>query len=415
MVERFPAQRAAIDRYLGLVDEARRSSQMFFAEKAVPEPLAAILGPLMRRTGWRLARRTTLEVLRGLTSNARLIGVLTAQYPDYGEPPARSSFLIHALVAGHYLEGGAYPVGGAERIAATILPGILAAGGALYTSAEVKEILLERGRAAGVRMADGRELRAPLVVSDAGARTTFGQLVPGLEGRRFRELLAAIPPSTAHACLYVGLRKTASELRLPKMNLWVYPGYDHDRSMAAFEADPAAPLPVAFVSVPSAKDPDFERRFPGRATIEVVTIAPYERFSRWEQTRWHHRGADYDAMKAELRDRLLAVLRQQVPQVEGAIERAELSTPLSTRHFTGHPRGEIYGLAHTPARFAARWLRPRTGIPGLFLTGSDVYSCCVGGACSGGVLAASAILGTKLFGAITPKSRPAPQPERPAA
>ena len=39
------------------------------------------------------------------------------------------------------------------------------------------------------------------------------------------------------------------------------------------------------------------------------------------------------------------------PSDPGRIEVAELSTPLSTRHFAGHPSGEIYGLEATPRRF----------------------------------------------------------------
>ena len=412
LVERFPAEAKAIDRYLDLVGKAVHASQMFFTEKAVPAAVAALFGGLMRRRAQQFTRRTTLDVLRSLTSNEQLIGVLTAQYEAYGSPPSESSFFMHALVADHFLNGGAYPVGGAKRFVETILPGILAAGGALYTSAEVKEILVERGRAAGVRMADGRELRAPLVVSDAGARTTFGHLLGSPDASRFRTLLDRIPSSSAHAVLYVGLNKTASELRLPKTNFTFYPGYDHDRSVAAYSRDPAAPLPLVHISFPSAKDPDFEHRFPGRATIEVTTWLPYRGFEKWEQTKWHDRGPEYDAAKAALHERLLAALREQFPQVEGAIAAAELSTPLSTRHFLGHEHGESSGLAHTPERFAARWLRPRTGIPGLFLTGVDVCCCGIYGASMAGVLAASAILGKNLLSVIESKKKAAPRSQR---
>ena len=105
-------------------------------------------------------------------------GVLTGQYGNYGLPPSKSSFFIHALVASHYLDGGAYPVGGASRLAMTILPVIESAGGAVYTNAEVRQILVEDDRAVGVRLADGNELRAPLVVSDVGASNTFRRLLP---------------------------------------------------------------------------------------------------------------------------------------------------------------------------------------------------------------------------------------------
>ena len=54
-----------------------------------------------------------------------------------------SRFFIHALVAGHYLWGGSYPIGGSGRIAETILPVIESRNGAVYTSAEVETILVE--------------------------------------------------------------------------------------------------------------------------------------------------------------------------------------------------------------------------------------------------------------------------------
>ncbi|HTM20924.1 MAG TPA: hypothetical protein VL172_10460, partial [Kofleriaceae bacterium] len=122
--------------------------------------------------------------------------------------------------------------------------------------------------------------------------------------------------------------------------------------------------------------------------------------ARWQDSPWRKRGDDYDSFKRRLADRLRAQLVRQCPQVESAIDVAELSTPLSTRHFTGHPQGEIYGLAHTPARFADRSLRPHTPVRGLFLTGADVCSAGVGGALIGGVLAASAITRRNLLGAI---------------
>jgi len=89
------------------------------------------------------------------------------------------------------------------------------------------------------------------------------------------------------------------------------------------------------------------------------------------------------------------------PQVKGKIDHAELSTPLSTRRFTGYPDGEIYGLAATPERFAERGLKPRTPLPGLYLTGSDASTAGVAGALYGGMFAASVILGRDLRGEVT--------------
>ena len=174
----FPSETAAIDRYLAAVHAANRWRDLYFAEKALPASLASFAGGLMRAPYLCWARRSTREVLSHLTQNRELIGVLTAQWGDYGLPPAQSSFAVHAMIVDHYLEGGAYPVGGAASIAAAMVPLIESAGGSVVTSAEVAAITIELGRATGVRMSDGRQFRAPLVVSDTGAANTLERLLP---------------------------------------------------------------------------------------------------------------------------------------------------------------------------------------------------------------------------------------------
>jgi all-trans-retinol 13,14-reductase len=402
MKEYFPAEARAIDRYLSLIRRAQKWSSCYFAEKAVPKAVSVLGGRLMRAPYLRYARRTTREVLDELTDNGELKGVLTGQYGDYGVPPAKSSFAMHALVARHYLWGGFYPVGGASAIAAAIAPVIEAAGGQILFEAEVEEILVREGRAVGVRMADGAHLEAPLVVSNAGVPNTFERLLQRETVERHRLALQAQrpPASAAHLCLYVGFQQSDAELGFPKNNFWIYPGPDHDANVAAFLADSKAPLPVVYVSFPSAKDPTFEERYPGRATIELITFAPFERFAPWVGTEWRKRGTEYEALKAHFAERMLAELEQRLPGVREKIDYMEVSTPLSTRHFAGYPRGEIYGIDHTPGRFLDRTLRPRTSIPGLYLTGQDIVSCGVTGAMIAGYLTSSAILGKNLLRAV---------------
>ncbi len=396
--EYFPSQRRAVDRYLHEVETAVRRAGLYFAEKCLPRTLSAVIGGLMR---WPLRAQGEADDAR----NASIVHAgPTIDRRAYG--PVRR--LWAAAVAEQFL----YP-----RLDRRPLPGRrrLPDGrrravrhddpsgdrkrrGAVYTNAEVTQILVEKGRAFGVRLADGNELRAPLVISDAGAANTFGRLLPDdvRTAGRFDDMLARQTDSAAHLSLYVGLKQTARELGLSGTNLWIYPNDDHDRNFARFQADPNAPLPVAYISFPSAKDPDFEKRHPGRATLEVISMAPYQWFAKWEQSPWKKRGNEYEALKARLCERLLEPLYAHCPQVVGKIDHIELSTPLSTLHFTGHPQGAIYGLAATPARFLERRLRPQTSICNLYLTGADACTPGVAGALMGGLLTASAILGRNL-------------------
>jgi all-trans-retinol 13,14-reductase len=396
----FPAERKAIDQYVAAVLATVRASNLYFAEKAIPGPIARLIGPMLRSGFLRRASLTTAQVLSQITRNPELIGVLTGQWGDYGLPPGQSSFGIHAIIAHHYFEGAGYPVGGASEIAASIAPVIERAGGEIISSAEVSAILLDQGgRAIGVRMADGRELRARTIISNAGAQNTFGRLLPPdlAASAGILEELKSIPPSIGHVCLYAGVKRAAGEADFQATNRWIYGGPDHDASFARFAADPSAPWPCLFISFPSSKDPTFEQRYPGRSTIELVAPVPYESFARWAETKWKHRGTEYDQFKRELADRLQSDLERHVPEVRGRIDYAEVSTPLSTRHFANYQHGEIYGLSATPARFRVRSLGVRTPVRNLYLTGTDACTLGVGGAMMGGVLTASVVLRRNLM------------------
>ncbi|NLZ41912.1 MAG: NAD(P)/FAD-dependent oxidoreductase [Comamonadaceae bacterium] len=393
----FPREGAAVDRYLALVDQVARGMRAFSMERTLPPWLALLARPWLRRQQPPGLARSTWDVLAQLTAERDLIAVLTGQWGDYGLPPRRSSFVVHAMVARHYLNGGHYPVGGAWRIAECALPRIRAAGGEVFTYARVERILAPGGRVRGVRMADGHEIDCDCVISDAGAANTFGRLLPPEVARAhgLDRLLAQLQPSLGHLCVYIGLEAAAVELGLPKTNFWIYPDNDSDAALARFLADPSGEFPVVYISFPSAKDPDFERRRPGRATIEIIAPVPWSLFAPWAGTTWGRRGADYDALKNAYGERLLEHLYAKLPQLRGRVAYHEVSTPLSMQWFCGAPHGELYGLEHGVARMQARWLRPRTPLAGLWLTGQDIVSCGIGGAMMGGLATALAVAGTR--------------------
>lgn len=399
----FPRERGAIDAYLELVRKVQRASRWVFAPKGLPRPLAAALEPARKRLLRRDFGATTGAVLASLTDDAELRAVLAGQWGDYGLPPGRSSFGIHALVAGHYMsQGGFYPAGGGSAIAAGAARVIERTGGAVIVRAGVERILVERGRVAGVRLEDGNEIRARTVVSAAGLATTLGTLLTGDQRDRLkaRRTLDAAGPSMGHACLYVGIDGDDAALGLSTTNLWLYPGPDHDANVARFAEDGSAPDPVHYISFPSAKDPSWPARYPGKATVEVIGGLPYAHVAEWRDQPWRKRGNAYNAAKAEIAERYLAALIRHRPQVEGRIAHYELSTPLTTEHFTSHPRGAMYGLDHSPARFLNDRVFPRTEIPGLYLTGQDVLSVGVSSALTSGAMTAAAILGWRGLGAM---------------
>ncbi|WP_426416006.1 phytoene desaturase family protein [Aestuariirhabdus sp. LZHN29] len=409
LASRFPDDTEAIDRYLDMIRQVSKAMPGVSVDKLLPRWMGAL-----RRFIWpapEYLNRTTYQVLRDLTPNEKLIAVLCGQYGDNGLPPRRSSFLIHALIARHYLNGGYYPIGGASKIADGLLAPIKQAGGEVFTYARVEQILVESGRAVGVRMADGFEIRSPVVISACGVFNTFKRLLPDAAARAgsYREKLHAVRPAMAHVGVYIGIRESAESLGLGKTNLWIYPDEFHDANLESFSQDMRRPFPAVYISFPSAKDPSWDERYPGRATIEIVAPTPWKWFARWQDTPWGKRGEEYEALKVQLGRRLLEVLYEKHPQLRGKIDYYEVSTPLSTRHFGNYGHGEIYGIDHDPRRFEQHWLRPKTSIKGLYLSGQDTLTCGIMGAMCSGAITAVSVLGWRSIGMLRALARRQPR------
>jgi all-trans-retinol 13,14-reductase len=245
-------------------------------------------------------------------------------------------------------------------------------------------------------MQDGRDIAADEVVSGVGIFNTYEQLISDtLRAKyKFEVQLQKIQPSVGHGCLYIGLKGSPGSLKLPKNNVWIYPeGVDHDQAVADYLEDQERPFPVVYISFPSAKDPSWCDRYPGRSTIDVITLLPYEAFAQWGGTQWMHRGGEYETLKEQIAQRLLTHLFEQLPHLKDHIDHYELSTPLTTKNFANYQKGELYGIDHTPARFRQKFLQPRTPIKGLYLTGQDIVTAGVGGALFSGLITASAMTG----------------------
>jgi all-trans-retinol 13,14-reductase len=370
-------------------------------DKSKTPPLFSKMGGwLMRKPFYEYSDRTTYEVLKSLTRNEELIKVLTGQYGDFGLPPRKSSFAMHASVVRHYFGGGSFPIGGSSQIAKTMDPVIEAAGGTILISAEVEEVIIDNNVATGVRMKDGKVFSAKNIVSGAGIMTTYNKLLPPeyVTRHKLMDQLQKVENSVSYACLYIGLKGSPEELKLPKTNLWIYPDdADHDTCVNRYLADINEPLPVIYISFPSAKDPDWSNRYPGHSTIEIITMLPYETVAPWEGTRWMKRGDDYKALKEKLSQRLFDALFLQMPHLKSKVDCYELSTPLTTRHFVNYENGEMYGLDHSPQRFRQKFLQPRTPIDNFYLTGQDIVTVGVGAALFSGVLTAGVVTGQNVL------------------
>jgi all-trans-retinol 13,14-reductase len=396
MKEYFPDEAAAIDRYIELVFDGNRTARSFFAHRAMPPDIAGPLYRDMCEPFRAFSDRTVSDVLDELTANAELKAVLCGHFGDYCLAPGRASFAMHAMLIRHYIDGASFPVGGSARLAETTVDVICGAQGAVLVAAEVASILLDDdGKACGVTMRDGREFRAPVVISDAGAVNTLTKIVPpqAIEPGLVDDI-ESIGPSLPWVMLNIGFRHTDAELGLDGTNIWAHSGPDIDAEIAAYEADPHhTAMPLYFMSFPSAKDPSWQNRYPGRATIDIGGLTSWDLFEPYADSAWMRRGAEYEELKRKFTDELLDQVLRFCPQLEGRIDHLELATPLSFNHFLGRHYGDFMSLAHSPRRFALQGLSSHTHVPNLYLSGQDVAAAGVSGAIMGGAVAASAVLG----------------------
>lgn len=390
LIAYFPEETKAIDLYLKLIEKSNKRGSAFFFEKIFEPWFSKAVGWIFRKRYAKFINRSTWEVLNEITNNKRLIAVLCSQCGNYGLSPKNSSFGAHAMVIGHFLEGGYYPIGGADQICEKTLEVFTNHGGKIYINADVSKIVTENKRVKGIQIGD-KFIPSKSVISNVGVNNTFNYLLSDGDRKTCNFNLKNVKPASAHICLYLGLNQSSETLKLPKHNLWYY---KHDNIDEIFDEATLknAPKNFAYISFPSAKDPNWEIKNPGTTTIQAISVGNIEWFENYKDSNWMKRGEEYLNLKNNFETDMLSVLYKFFPQIKGTIIASEVSTPLSTENFTNYKNGEIYGLAHSPERFTLPFLRPKTPIRGLFLTGQDITLVGVSGAMLSGLLCATTIL-----------------------
>ena len=413
LVAAFPQEARAIRRYFKAVRRTTAWTTMGFVQGMVPRPMTSLLR-LAQRMGGRTATGTTKAYLDAHFRSPELKAVLASQWGDYGLPPSRSAFAVHAMVVSHYLEGGWFPQGGSARIARTFEKGIEQAGGAVRVAQEVTEILLDNGEASGVRVMDHRGplsqervYRAPVIVSAVGASNTFNHLLPtsGDIGRLTgpaRRTLTNLGTGTSAVTVFLRLRDDPRSIGLDGGNIWVNRDLDHERaqehSVCLLEGRPHD----VFVSFPSVKSGESPH------TAEIISFCDADSFRQWADLPKGDRGPDYSALKERVARGMLDLAESAAPGLSDLVDYLEVSTPLTYAHYTAHPAGAFYGPPATPLRYRSDPLGPRTAIPRLYLSGQDAGSAGIMGAMMGGLAAACQVLGPRCYSTITSALREAP-------
>lgn len=388
--DRFPANAAEIDGYFEALRSAEAAAHMIGAERTMPDLLRSAHHWWNKREIERWCDRTTGEVIDGLVTDPRLAAVLSAQWGTYGGKPQEASFAVHATVMSHYLEGAGYPVGGARAIAKGLVPVIEAAGGSARAGTPVSEILIEDGKAVGVRTGAGEAFRAPIVVSAVGAGETVRRLLPDdIRQQDWAQEISTFRPAICHFEVYLGYEGDIAKHGATRANHWFHESWDTNDGIWSAADD--APIPMMFVSFQSLKDPAHDPGPADRHSGEMMVFTDWSAVAEFADGGAEARPAEWAAFKEKIEARMLAFFAEKFPALAPLVVHHELGTPLATASYTGHEKGGFYGLETTPRRMLSDALDARTPVPGLFLTGQDVMLPGIAGALGGGMIGAAAI------------------------
>ena len=396
LIQTFPTEKKSIEKYFDMINQVGKCGIRHFISKLLPAWLETLVAPIFLRKVKTSMNITLKEVLESLFKNDQLKAILSAQWGYYGATPSMASFFIHALTTRHFWEGAFYPQGGGKVLAPALIEPIIANGGEIKLKYEVKELLMNKGKACGVLTHKGEKFYAPKIISAIGAQASVARLLPhNYKKTLWAQSIHRLKQSPCHVCLYLGFEEDISNTEATASNQWWYRTWDFEKSTWNVN-DPHLPPPILYVSFPTLKvDPQkMKESFPqiqSYPTAEVVTFVPWESFSRWKDTHVGRRGDDYKEFKKNIEERMLKEMQKNMPQLMKKCTFHELSTPLSTTHYCSSPQGAIYGIAPTPQRWRTQALRPKSPLPGFYLTGSDIGTLGVVGAMLGGVLTATRI------------------------
>jgi len=271
--------------------------------------------------------------------------------------PADLTPMINAgmVFSDRHAGGINYPKGGVGVIAQKLVAGLERHGGAIRYKARVTKVLLDNGKAIGVHLAGGEEIRARRVVSNATRWDTFGGLIEAQDTpAQERTWRRRYKPSPSFLSLHLGVEASLIPAGTHCHHLLL-------EDWQAMEDEQG----VVFVSMPSLLDPSLAP--PDRHIVHAFSPSSIEAWSGLEP-------AAYAAKKQADSDRLIARLEAAIlPGLAAAIRHREVGTPRSHRRFLGRSGGS-YGPV--PAlRLPGLLPMPfnRTAIPGLYCVGDSCF------------------------------------------
>ena len=388
---RFPSESEGIGEYFDAVTRMTDELQWARTPSSWRE---AIKLPFRMSNTLRYGRMPLTRFLDRFVADPFLRAILSIQAGDHGMAPSRAPAALHAGLQGYYFEGACYPHGGAHSIPKALTNQLLIHGGELFLGSEVDGILVESGQAIGVRLTDGQEIRASIVVSNADPGVTWGRLVaPQDQPARLRRRIARMHYSLSTLSLFLAVDLDMRAAGFDSGNVWYSRTPDIDAAYQAAEVsdlDRLREIPGLFFNVTTLKDPSL--RQDELHTVEALAVGRARGFDAWRNAPPGRRGEEYARQKDRISKMILAAIDRFVPDFSEHVVFRSLGTPLTNIHFLQATEGAMYGTEKTIGNLGPFSFPIRTHLSGLFQCGASTFAPGIHGVTTSGLAAAAAAL-----------------------
>jgi phytoene dehydrogenase-like protein len=368
---------ADADAYRWVADKAAGYLPMITASLyTAPAPLGATYALMdQSREGrelWRYMQMSSHDLLCNIFEHEKVRMHFARVAGENLVSPDEKSTGMGVFVFVGFLEayGIGVPVGGSGRLTDTLIASIRDNGGTVLSDTNVTAILVENGRAAGVRCSDGREFRAKHGVIAALHPHDLGAMVEGLAPEVVADAagtqISELGCITVHAALNAPLRFRAGDHVRAVMIELLPNSYDTLRkSFDDLRYGEFSNYPL--VGLGSLTMFDSSRVPAGKATMHAWDYVPY---SPADGTNW-------DDVKHKYVARMLEHMGRFIDNLDDSnIIAYHSDSPIDMeRTSSSFRRGDLHGIAATTYQYGAHRPTPDLGqnvVPGcerLYLVG----------------------------------------------
>jgi len=247
------------------------------------------------------------------------------------------------------------PRGGSREIPGAFLRAFARDGGELRLGCEVARIVVRDGKARGVETAEGEEIAADLVISNAGIKRTLEMAGEEHFPAEYVSYVEGLEYSRSFITTKYGLDRRVVDLPAP--GFFNIPAVNPDHMFDYIGNGGVPEDPFLFTPFPSEWDPYAAP--PGKQLIICGVPGPIE--VNKENVAQCERILD----RAE--ERLLDIFPHIAPHIEW-----KMRTHIAhTASITGKPTGECIGLAQCVGQTGVHKPKPWTAVKDLWLVGTD--------------------------------------------